>query len=133
MARPDRHRGPDQRLDPAPLPDAVGEDGPDGERAALLVGSAEFGFPPTKAGFELTDTGRFQPFTDDFSAQISAFKQAEVEIVTGNLTLPDFATFWAQAAQQGFKPKIVTIGKALLFPSSIATLGERGDGLSTER
>ena len=30
---------------------------------------------------------------------------------------PDFATFWAQAAQQGFKPKIVTIGKALLFPS----------------
>ena len=30
---------------------------------------------------------------------------------------PDFATFWSQAAQQGFKPKIVTIGKALLFPS----------------
>ena len=32
---------------------------------------------------------------------------------------PDFATFWSQAAQQGFKPKIVTIGKALLFPSVI--------------
>ena len=45
---------------------------------------------------------------------------------------PDFATFWSQAAQQGFKPKIVTIGKALLFPSVIESLGARGDGLTSE-
>ena len=45
---------------------------------------------------------------------------------------PDFATFWSQAAQQGFKPKIVTIGKALLFPSVIESLGERGNGLTSE-
>ena len=45
---------------------------------------------------------------------------------------PDFATFWAQAGQQGFKPKIVTIGKALLFPSAIEALGDRGNGLSSE-
>lgn len=45
---------------------------------------------------------------------------------------PDFGTFWAQAGQQGFKPKIVTIGKALLFPSAVAALGERGHGLSSE-
>lgn len=45
---------------------------------------------------------------------------------------PDFATFWAQCAQQGFSPKIVTIGKALLFPSVIDSLGDRGDGLSSE-
>ena len=45
---------------------------------------------------------------------------------------PDFATFWSQAAQQGFKPKIVTIGKALLFPSIINSLGARGNGLTTE-
>ena len=43
---------------------------------------------------------------------------------------PDFATFWSQAAQQGFKPKIVTIGKALLFPSVINSLGARGNGLT---
>ncbi|NTG90763.1 ABC transporter substrate-binding protein [Agrobacterium rhizogenes] len=97
-------------------------------------GDPERGFPkPLKeAGYALTDPGRYQPMSDDFSAQISAFKAAGVEIVTGNMIPPDFATFWSQAGQQGLKPKIVTIGKALLFPSVIASLGERGIGLSSE-
>ena len=97
-------------------------------------GDKERGFPPglSKAGFKLVDTGRFQPLSNDFSAQISAFKAAGAEIVTGALIPPDFATFWGQAAQQGFRPKIVTIGKALLFPSVIDSLGPRGMGLSSE-
>ena len=45
---------------------------------------------------------------------------------------PDFATFWSQAAQQGFRPKVVTVGKALLFPSVVAALGDRCDGLTAE-
>src|ERR1041384_6316580 len=45
---------------------------------------------------------------------------------------PDFATFWSQAAQQGLKPKVVTIGKALLFPSAVAALGPRGKHLTSE-
>jgi branched-chain amino acid transport system substrate-binding protein len=95
---------------------------------------AKFGFPPAlqEAGYKLIDTGRFQPFGDDFGSQISAFKNAGVEIVTGVVTTPDFTTFWNQAAQQGFKPKVVTVGKALLFPASVATLGSRADGLSSE-
>ena len=82
--------------------------------------------------YALTDPGRYQPLSDDFSNQIAAFKAAGCEIVTGNMIPPDFATFWSQAAQQGFNPKIVTIGKALLFPSVIESLGQRGDGLSSE-
>ena len=80
----------------------------------------------------MVDPGRYQPLNNDFSAQISAFKTAGVEIVTGVMIPPDFATFWAQAAQQGFKPKVVTIGKALLFPASLEALGDRGDGLTSE-
>jgi len=97
-------------------------------------GGAELGLPKplAAAGYALTDPGRYQPLSDDFSAQIAAFKEAGCEIVTGNMIPPDFATFWSQAAQQGFKPKIVTIGKALLFPSVINSLGARGNGLTTE-
>jgi branched-chain amino acid transport system substrate-binding protein len=97
-------------------------------------GDAELGLPKplAAAGYTLTDPGRYQPLSDDFSNQIAAFKAAGCEIVTGNMIPPDFATFWAQAAQQGFAPKIVTIGKALLFPSVIESLGDRGNGLSSE-
>ena len=97
-------------------------------------GDPELGFPkPLRAaGFNLLDPDRYQPLSPDFTARISAFKKANVEIVTGVMSPPDFATFWGQAAQQGFKPKIVTIGKARLFPSVIDSLGDRGDGLSSE-
>jgi len=98
------------------------------------LSDAKLGFPPAiqEAGYKLIDTGRFQPLSDDYGSQISAFKKAGVEIVTGVLTPPDFATFWNQAAQQGFKPKVVTVGKALLFPAAVAALGNRADGLSSE-
>jgi len=97
-------------------------------------GDPELGFPKplAEAGFELTDPGRYQPLNDNFSNYIGAFKEAGCEIVTGNMIPPDFGTFWAQAAQQGFNPKVVTIGKALLFPSVIESLGERANGLTSE-
>jgi branched-chain amino acid transport system substrate-binding protein len=97
-------------------------------------GDGSRGFPPElkEKGFSLIDTGRFQGMTDDFTAQISAFKNAGVEIVTGVVVPPDFTTFWAQAAQQGFKPKVVTVAKALEFPQPIQALGGRGNGLSVE-
>ncbi|MCA3513672.1 MAG: ABC transporter substrate-binding protein [Rhodobacter sp.] len=97
-------------------------------------GDTELGLPKplAAAGYNLVDPGRYQPLTDDFSAQIAAFKEAGCEIVTGNMIPPDFGTFWAQAARQGFAPKVVTIGKALLFPSVIEGLGDRGIGLTSE-
>ncbi len=84
------------------------------------------------AGFALTDAGRYQNLSDDFSAQINAFKRAGCEIVTGIPIPPDFTTFWTQARQQGFTPKVVSIAKALLFPESVAALGDLGHNLSCE-
>jgi branched-chain amino acid transport system substrate-binding protein len=97
-------------------------------------GDPVVGFPPAleKLGYSLTDPGRYQNLTDDFSAQINAFKQNQVEIVTGVVIPPDFTTFWTQAKQQGFTPKIASIGKAILFPQSVAALGDGGQNLSSE-
>lgn len=47
---------------------------------------------------------------------ISTLKSGQCEIVTGVMIPPDFTTFWKQAQQQGFKPKVASIGKAILFP-----------------
>lgn len=97
-------------------------------------GDKELGFPkPLKQmGFGLTDPGRFQSGTQDFSAQIAAFKRDGVEIVAGVIIPPDAKTFLTQARQQGFKPKVVTFGKAIMHPLSIEALGDLGEGLTTE-
>ena len=97
-------------------------------------GDKELGFPKplTAQGYTLTDPGRFQNGTQDFSAQIAAFKRDGVEIITGVVIPPDAKTFLTQAKQQGLKPKVITLGKALLFPGAIEALGDLGYGLSTE-
>ena len=97
-------------------------------------GDKERGFPKplSDMGYGLTDPGRFQNGTQDFSAQIAAFKKDNVEIVTGVVIPPDAKTFLTQARQQGFKPKVITLGTALLFPGAIEALGDLGDGLTTE-
>jgi branched-chain amino acid transport system substrate-binding protein len=84
------------------------------------------------AGFELNDPGRYQNLSDDFTAQINAFKAAGSDIITGVVIPPDFTTFWNQAKQQGMKPKAVTVAKAILFPQSVEALGENGHNLSSE-
>ncbi|MEM7043234.1 MAG: ABC transporter substrate-binding protein [Pseudomonadota bacterium] len=97
-------------------------------------GDPNVGFPPVldKEGYGLTDPGRYQNLTDDFSAQINAFKQGNVEIVTGVPIPPDFTTFWTQAKQQGYTPKAASIGKAILFPQAVEALGDTGHNLSSE-
>ncbi len=97
-------------------------------------GDPHVGFPPalSEKGYALTDPGRYQNLTDDFSAQITAFKTASCEIITGVMLPPDFTTFWNQALQQGFKPKACSVGKAILFPSSVEALGNQGNNLSSE-
>ncbi|MCX7173876.1 MAG: ABC transporter substrate-binding protein [Proteobacteria bacterium] len=97
-------------------------------------GDVKAGFPPAlaKAGYQMIDGGRFPANTADFTAQINMFKRAGVEILSGALTPPAFATFWTQAAQQGFRPKIASVAKGLLFPAAVQSLGNRAIGLTTE-
>ena len=82
------------------------------------------------SGVTITDPGNYPNGTKDFSAQISAFKGSD--ILLGVPIPPDFTTFWKQAKQQGYEPKVATIGKALLFPSSVEALGDIATNLSSE-
>jgi branched-chain amino acid transport system substrate-binding protein len=97
-------------------------------------GDAKRGFPPvvSKNGYSIVDPGHYSNGTSDFTAQISRFKSSGAELLVGVPIPPDFISFWKQAAQQGFTPKLATVGKALLFPSTVAALGKLGDNLGTE-
>ncbi len=97
-------------------------------------GDRKLGFPPVldKLGYKLVDPGRYQDLTDNFAAQIARFKDMKAEVITGVMIPPDFTTFWTQARQQGFRPKVASIGKAILFPSTVETLGGGGQNLSSE-
>ena len=83
-------------------------------------------------GFDVHNLGLYNNNADDFSAQIAELKRFNCEIVSGVFTPPEFGIFWTQCAQQGYRPKIVTPAKALLFPTAVEALGDRGSGLSTE-
>jgi branched-chain amino acid transport system substrate-binding protein len=100
----------------------------------LAWGDPQKGFGPAelKRGYKIVDPGNYPNGTQDFSAQITAFKNGQVEALLGVPIPPDFTTFWKQAVQQGFQPKVSTIGKAILFPSSIEALGDIGINLGTE-
>lgn len=85
-----------------------------------------------EAGYTVDDPGQFPLDTQDFSSQIAQFKKNGDEVLMGVVPPPVFAAFWQQAKQQGFSPKVVTVPKALEFPSAIEALGGLGDGLGVE-
>jgi branched-chain amino acid transport system substrate-binding protein len=101
---------------------------PDGN----ALSDAKTGFPggAVANGYKVIDGGRYTTLSPDFNTIIGQFKDADV--IVGIPIPPDFATFWKQAKQQGLKPKIVTVAKALLFPLAVEALGDDGDGICTE-
>jgi branched-chain amino acid transport system substrate-binding protein len=93
------------------------------------------GFPAfikTLNGYSVTPSGLYPDLTTDFTAQITLFKSNNCDILTGVPIPPDFTTFYQQAAQQGYQPKVATIAKAMLFPSAAQALGSLAENISTE-
>jgi branched-chain amino acid transport system substrate-binding protein len=86
-----------------------------------------------KAGYTIVDPGPYEDGTSDYSAQIAVFKKNRCEIFNTFPLPPDFATFWRQAAQQGYSKmvKIAQIAKTGLFPSTIEALGPLGYNISS--
>ena len=74
-------------------------------------------------GWKVVPSGAYTDGTQDFASIIAKFKSADVQILHAVPIPPDFITFWKQAHQNGFQPKIASISKALLFPSAADALG----------
>ncbi|HEV8372192.1 MAG TPA: ABC transporter substrate-binding protein [Actinomycetota bacterium] len=91
------------------------------------------GFPAAlePQGYRIVDPGRYQDEKDSFRFEVQRFKDAGADIVTGVPLPPDFATFWKQAGELGYRPRVATVGKALLFPAFIEAMGS-AEGVSTE-
>jgi branched-chain amino acid transport system substrate-binding protein len=84
------------------------------------------------SGYKVVDGGAYQDGTTDFSSMISKFKSKHCEVFSNAPLPPDFNTFWKQASQQGFKPRIATVAKVLLFPADTAALGPLVNNIATD-
>jgi branched-chain amino acid transport system substrate-binding protein len=85
------------------------------------------------AGYTIVDPGPYEDGTNDYTAQIQRFIREDCQIFNTFPIPPDFATFWRQAAQQGYTShvKIAQIAKTGLFPSQVSSLGSIGNGLAS--
>jgi branched-chain amino acid transport system substrate-binding protein len=83
-------------------------------------------------GYTMVEPSWYAPGTEDFGTQISEFKKKGCEIICGSNNPGEFTNFWKQCIQQGFHPKLVSTGKALLFPETLAAIGPVGYGLMGE-
>jgi branched-chain amino acid transport system substrate-binding protein len=85
------------------------------------------------AGYTIIDPGAYEDGTNDYTAQIQKFISEDCQIFNTFPIPPDFATFWRQAAQQGYTKhvKIGQIAKTGLFPSQVSSLGSIGNGLAS--
>jgi branched-chain amino acid transport system substrate-binding protein len=92
------------------------------------------GFEPliTASGYKVVDGGAYADGTTDYTSMITLFKSKNCEIYSNCPLPPDFNTFWKQASQQGFKPKLATVAKVLLFPADTAALGSLVNNIATD-
>jgi branched-chain amino acid transport system substrate-binding protein len=80
-------------------------------------------------GWKVVPSGAYTDGLQNFASIISKFKAADVQILHAVPIPPDFITFWKQAHENGFQPKIASISKALLFPSAAQALGPLVDNV----
>jgi branched-chain amino acid transport system substrate-binding protein len=91
-------------------------------------------FPPIAqgAGYTFDMSSAYPDGTTNYSSMISQFKSAGADFFTNVPLPPDFATMWKQSVQQGFKPKLATVAKVLLFPPDAYALGPLAYNVATD-
>jgi branched-chain amino acid transport system substrate-binding protein len=91
-------------------------------------------FPPIAeaAGYKFDMSSAYPDGTTNYSSMISQFKGDNADFFTNVPLPPDFATMWKQSVQQGFKPKLATVAKVLLFPPDAYALGSLAYNVATD-
>jgi branched-chain amino acid transport system substrate-binding protein len=84
------------------------------------------------AGYNPVDGGAYTDGTTDYTAMISTFKSRDCQYMSNCPLPPDFNIFWKQAHQQGWKPKLATVAKVLLFPADTVALGPLVNNIATD-
>jgi branched-chain amino acid transport system substrate-binding protein len=84
------------------------------------------------AHYTPVDGGAYADGTTDFTSMISTFKSKDCELFSNCPLPPDFNTFWKQASQQSFRPKLATVAKVLLFPADTVALGPLVNNIATD-
>jgi len=85
-----------------------------------------------QAGYTLDLSSPYTDGTTNYSSMITTFKNDKADFFTNVPLPPDFATMWKQSAQQGFKPKLATVAKVLLFPTDAYALGSLVQNVATD-
>ncbi len=91
-------------------------------------------FPPIVqgAGYTLDMSSAYPDGTTNYTSMISQFKSVNADFFTNVPLPPDFATMWHQSIQQGFRPKLATVAKVLLFPTDAYALGSEAYNIATD-
>jgi branched-chain amino acid transport system substrate-binding protein len=84
------------------------------------------------AGFTPIDGGAYTDGTTDYTTMINKFKSNDCQYISNCPLPPDFNIFWKQAHQLGWKPKLATVAKVLLFPDDTAALGPLVKNIATD-
>jgi branched-chain amino acid transport system substrate-binding protein len=84
------------------------------------------------AGYKLIDPPAYTDGLTNYSSMISTFKSNGCDFFTNVPLPPDFNTMWKQASQLGFKPKLATVAKVLLFPTDVTALGSLVNNVATD-
>jgi branched-chain amino acid transport system substrate-binding protein len=83
-------------------------------------------------GYNLDLSTAYPDGLTNYTSMISQFKSHGDDFFTNVPLPPDFATMWTQALQQGFKPKLATVAKVLLFPTDAYAMGSKVYNIATD-
>jgi branched-chain amino acid transport system substrate-binding protein len=85
-----------------------------------------------QSGYHAVDGGAYTDGTTDFTAMITKFKANDCQYLSNCPLPPDFNIFWRQANEQGWKPRLATVAKVLLFPADTVALGPLVNNIATD-